>query len=524
MDFTGDLPMAIKTIQVPAKSMESIRLYQNLLINEITVNKWLNTQDPSNVFFPKLFYCFNITEEMNQLNKAKNASKELKEITKVGKDKGMFAVYSEQLEIDFFDFFQNMTKRYVVLNLTNRVKIGYQLAKAISIMNQEYTHCDIKFENIMIKAVNPSAVPELESKDQFPFGVDGQEYYLPHLIDFGLATKKGSKCIGGTNKTLPAEFYRDASKTDKYDVFALGVSLMDVELMSIDIMPVSGLIEIGNILRSYQKNKKIEVAEFYFLDDSFVQGNEIYDDIHNNGFFQYMMQSFTRDLEFASRYAARLKVFKPDINDYYSKLCDKFKVEKENYKDCILTTLYLFEVSIRITLDIIINHEISETILPMALLPHDNKELRENLKNFEGDDLIAYNELIEINEVSSKLINVDMNAKINYMNVLLKMMAYDSDKRIQIHSAALQISKILKEDLIQMEHEYIKSIDEYNYKTSRSYQINPFAFEASIDLNLLESSSEDKKSIMRSNVSNYFSLSESDLAPKSKSMINMLII
>jgi serine/threonine protein kinase len=136
--------------------------------------------------------------------------------------------------------------------------------KGLDIMNKEYTHCDIKSDNIMVKfrkkteGPKPEDIVRQEQNGITPIDIEYKNkpyYMLPKYIDFGLVTRFGSQCEGGTPGSIPLEFFDGNLLQSKFDIYSLGIVLLEMEFAHFRINnPLNLLSHLFVILNHEQKN------------------------------------------------------------------------------------------------------------------------------------------------------------------------------------------------------------------------------------------------------------------------------
>lgn len=243
---------------------------QNQLFKEALVNGMLNSEDPNYFYFPKMNYCVELTEQFNFFHAKQNEPDINKNFIEVGEGQAAFVISTQKLDFTLNGFGQavkEMTEQN--LEVPERIAMAINLTEGLIKMNERFIHCDIKGDTIQMKKIVSenarfqvkSGLELIEAKDQ--------EFYHVLLTDFNNVAFKRNKvknrCTGGTPGFIPNEFFNKQAHTDNYDVYSLGMTLIDYELSSINMNGLSELLQesqkqrtLGKMLLDHEQRQRIE--------------------------------------------------------------------------------------------------------------------------------------------------------------------------------------------------------------------------------------------------------------------------
>lgn len=128
--------------------------------------------------------------------------------------------------------------------------MSINLLKALKLMNSKYINCDIKTENIMLRRISEKNAYMNMGHGLKVLEAAPGEYWQVYFIDMGLAVDISEmdlsldsvNCSGGTPGFLPEEFFDETASLDMSDLYGLGTSLIDQELVSAKLDLFGGLI------------------------------------------------------------------------------------------------------------------------------------------------------------------------------------------------------------------------------------------------------------------------------------------
>jgi serine/threonine protein kinase len=204
---------------------------QNLVYNEIMFNQIVDNYDGNRVYFPQFYGAYDMTGVKEEIAIQNNPNLTMENIDLGFKD---IFLLMELLDFNLGEYFERLTERSIDDLISNRLLIGEQIAKALLLIIKDFTHCDIKPQNIMFKKLNEQERQFYTQFDSPEIELFPNEFYLLKLIDFGLVAHGNvltRKCISGTAAYKPPEHNDDDVKvsSEKFDVFSLAVTMLDME-------------------------------------------------------------------------------------------------------------------------------------------------------------------------------------------------------------------------------------------------------------------------------------------------------
>jgi serine/threonine protein kinase len=205
---------------------------QSVLASDIENSTKIGDLDPNGLYFPEFFGHFEVTDYFNsvyQNGMPSNAKRFLKPDSKTD----MAVLITDFLELEAFQYFKLLEKRSIPSFFHTRVKLLLNLGHALESVFDTFFHCDIKPENIMFKRINEDEVLRLKEFGIHRLELHPGEMYQVKIIDFGLS-EFGSLdervCDGGTPDFLPMEFLISRKSDPTFDLFALAMMFLDMEL------------------------------------------------------------------------------------------------------------------------------------------------------------------------------------------------------------------------------------------------------------------------------------------------------
>lgn len=248
-------------------SQKKAKEEQGNLIQEIQLNKQLMSLDENHLFFPTYFQTYDLTDYYhNVINKKQ-------ETNLVLDDKSAnFLIIMEYLDLEYFELADQIFGSMVSLKFLTRLRMAENLAMGVAKIVSEFTHCDLKYENVMLKKISKEMANQqkeiggLQKLELFP-----DEYYQIKIIDMGLSvrgSRQSRKCKGGSPDYAAIDYLK-SNANDTVDVFALAVMMLGIELMSIDITPfntVHGIAFSWNQKKTLTKKNKDTYVETEYPD------------------------------------------------------------------------------------------------------------------------------------------------------------------------------------------------------------------------------------------------------------------
>lgn len=238
----------MKVVKVPNTNDKDDLSFQADMIREIQVLDFVKTLPDYRLFFVDFFFCADIEKEANVL-KTVSINHELDEkvssLISVTKKEGLISLEFEKLDFALFEHIAGVkSKTTDGFDMTNRVKMAFHLLTGLEKLNEHYTHCDLKPENLMFSLLTKAQMPQYKNSAQYLLRDRDNHSYIIKFIDFGLSRKVNQeKCEGGTPGYVPHEYFTGRSHKN-FDVFSLGVILVDLELTYLGFPFLSNMLKI----------------------------------------------------------------------------------------------------------------------------------------------------------------------------------------------------------------------------------------------------------------------------------------
>ena len=204
---------------------------QDMIQQEIDFNKILTEYDPNGLYFPTYYGTYEVTKYFAALEKT-TSNATIKKLLKGTAKQNILVLEMEYLDQEMFKYQGQIIKQATSIYFHTRCKIGESVLQGLISFYSEFSHCDIKPENLMAKSLTQAEMDRLEG-----FGIERIElypgkFYQVKIIDFGLVAKgepKKRRCIGGTPGLLPDEFFTRETHAN-FDVYSVAVLLLDMEM------------------------------------------------------------------------------------------------------------------------------------------------------------------------------------------------------------------------------------------------------------------------------------------------------
>lgn len=230
------VPRAMKLLKVGNKpNMIDHIKEQERLLQEINVMQTLKN-DLSNYdyFFPEFLGCTDLSEDVNNFLKSVDEDEygeDLYDSMKTRKGQILAGIEMQKLSFNMVEYLSGMVSGFVgSIDVPNRILMSRNLATAISFISMKFIHCDIKPENVMFQLLDNESLPELIKNDYPIVENESHQLFLVKIIDFGISKEiEEGQCGAGTPGYIPPEYFSDAQH-QKFDVFSLGITLIDFEL------------------------------------------------------------------------------------------------------------------------------------------------------------------------------------------------------------------------------------------------------------------------------------------------------
>lgn len=258
--------VVVKEIQIDNDlKTEQGKIEQIAFYSEIKIARELTNLDINHLFFPVHYGTFEVTNYFPTfVNKSTSIS--AKQYLEPKQNKELFLVFNEYLDFDLFYYLFEEQKNSYIIYPHIRLLIAYNLLKAMDFISPNYTHCDIKPENIMFKTINTHDYQKLYENNVEPVELYHEEYFQLKIIDFGLSTEGDPLtrlCKGGTKGYMPRDF--GEKPHDKNDVVAIAMTLLDMEFNDHGFLQFSAIIGQLDIARKSNEEVGFSKAQIHNL-------------------------------------------------------------------------------------------------------------------------------------------------------------------------------------------------------------------------------------------------------------------
>ena len=255
-----DTKMAVKLLKMQTDiTQEKVKKEQETAHREISIMNKLNRKPGGKFYFPTIMGCAWLTQVLTPYihdipEHQRNSNNALKMLTMNFESREFLAIKMQQLDLSYKTFLNNsFGPGKEGLPFVDRIKIAHHLFEGLARINEEYLHCDIKPDNLMIKIYK-----SLKHKKNLPLiHTENNEFITIKYIDFGMVVSKKEKCWGGTYGFVPPENFMKLKPYDKTDLYSLGVLLFDTEILAINkLSKLRDIVEAFNLLVA-KKSKKM---------------------------------------------------------------------------------------------------------------------------------------------------------------------------------------------------------------------------------------------------------------------------
>jgi serine/threonine protein kinase len=303
---------------------------QDMIEEEINFNKVLDQFDPNGLYFPKYYGTYDVTKYFDSLSKT-TSDKTIKSYLKGKSNQNILVLEMEFLDKEMYKFQRELSHGLTSIYFHTRCKIGESVLSGLLSFYSEYSHCDIKPENLMAKSLSE---PEMERLAEF--GVERIElypgkFYQVKIIDFGLVAKGDSttrRCIGGTPGFIPDEFFTKTTHKN-FDVYSVAALMLDFEMSVIQFDDFSTIQDIfvtatrfGRGLTSKEK-QTIQSISFY-----------------------KMAKMYSSNLKYRAAFFTKLRTIFPDIDRIIAKNFQQKLPEDVNFETWVLGNPTLMKMTL----------------------------------------------------------------------------------------------------------------------------------------------------------------------------------
>ena len=324
-----------------SEGKESINEQNFMALQEVLALEFANKQDPLNHFFIKTYGALEMhrffTLEQKELTKqerlrrdqkknepklgpipkklsnlVENYKKNSKSTDPLLPTEAWFVMDYQRLSL--FNYLDLNAKKGAIAHFGTRLEVALNLAKGLSLIHDDYYHCDLKPQNVMLRQVkDEDEVNEIRDLDPTELGQQakvpllmqlfGKGLYVVQMIDLGNEEPPGDKrkCAAGSPGFSPPEFGVKKSfpfkfDDEKFDVFSLFAMVVDAEFVELGL----GLLSLyAGIFNKYFLDEKVNVRLVNFT--NFLKSNK-------NGFAALRQNKLFQSVEgFLAKATSRAK-------------------------------------------------------------------------------------------------------------------------------------------------------------------------------------------------------------------------
>ena len=372
------ISVAVKFLRISDdKKTQNGRDDQDNLRREVQVNRFINSKDPNNLFFPRVGACFDMSLYFsNFLRENKGLIPDAQELLTVPRNKATMMISIEKLEISLFDILQKISVGSLPITpFFIRGKMGLYLLKAAALFNQKFYHCDIKPENLMLNTIPLNQIKTVIDNGLPLIKLSGLGMYYLKMIDFGLTAIYNEQtqtqfCEGGTPGFLGWEYFNSKLDQSKFDVFGIGMTLLNIEFVNDGWGMISSVFSLlfkitkkNFMLAHKQKPKETNL------------GQSLKNSLKNNYNVKRVLNYIDRSL-FKQEIVLMFKDSDQSPLDEIYQLDSNFDIRSSKLSNFIFLSSEIFEKLFRATLSIYVNKYYLQKNNPLV-----NKYLTTSLQN-----------------------------------------------------------------------------------------------------------------------------------------------
>lgn len=347
--------------------------------------KKLFTRQDGKYYFPSLLGCAVLTSILRPLingisQQQRSASPALDFLKSKSQGQEFIALKVEKLDLNFGLFIRQIVSQSSEgLTFFNKLKLAKNIITGLKLINRNHLHCDIKPDNLMIKKVRKNDY----DNEKLLIETTAGEFFLIKYIDFGLSVPKKARCPGGTFGYAAPELFDKRFGHEKFDVFSLGVLLIDTELLGVGI--TEGLASIFRETHQYKFEKKSE------LDDSIKEKLLSFKIVRLvNDYFSTYEGRWLLKMRLESTNKLVKKKINSDIPNIFGLKDDKspgfldHTVEYFEFVLCQMIRIYLVEFYPKV------NSSLQQLNLVIAEYQQEFLKIRQTFKRFNLESFLAY--------------------------------------------------------------------------------------------------------------------------------------
>ena len=471
---------AVKLIKVGSnlKISNNVKDQMNLY-REIVINYKLFGKKNGKYFFPTIFGCNVLTNPIKESLSTLPAellktNPIYRQINHQSSNKEFIIIKIEKLSYSYGDYLMTQRHANKLGDLTmNRIKMARNLLTGLKIINEETIYCDVKSENLMIQLLDSKS-----ANNPFVIRTIHGEKILIKYIDFGSTVPKNKKCTSGSPGFIPPEIRLKDRNHSKFDVFSLGIVLINSELAH---MKFDFLNEINGILfyDITRNRKKITSVSSNYLKTSqfFKQIEYIFTQQYCNSLYIYLQKL---EKEFKTMDMSFLQyIGEPNLESIFMKETPP-SLMSLNPKLLEILVFYLTQQLIR---NNFLNANIFKSVLVENLLIKERtaaeQTLAQNMKLLnKGTEITNLNNLIKLYRAKEGILMRINDDRREYFQIITQMIEWNPDWRISTEEAQQRIFKLVKnhESDLKQNYELVLKYEENTSEDKIQRIYNPIEF------------------------------------------------
>jgi serine/threonine protein kinase len=442
------------------------------MAKEIEVNKLLYAEENGPYFFTKIYGSFEFTdladENIDKVKSKFSLDDEIKNALFHIQNEGLITIFMERLDISFTEVIELFLHKFHDAPFYERLNLFILAMQGLEIINKDYLHCDIKPENIMLKKIPPEKAQEMISKNFIPFRTGKTSYYQLKYIDFGFTSdgsKKKRKCRGGTAGYLPKEYYDKDLDSQKFDVFSLGITLLDAELINMNLQGFNSFQDILDaVIEEYDEkyDEDDEEAEYEF-------SKEQQEEIKNYNLYEEIKEVVFQEEK--EKLLKNLETIYPDIVDIASDQDPELEYLEINPEEYLFIEPYLCNAILFEGLKIYFNKSFQGKFVTQEKEKWQQKidETQAELNNDTSNEKLK--KKLEIENKLMDITDLMMKLRLDSINVLLGMAEFSPKNRLSL-SEALEAMNKLKIDFYADHHDDVDLFNKYYFEEDEDNEVD----------------------------------------------------
>ena len=433
-----EAPRAMKLLRIGNEMRIDHLKQQDSLIQEIEVMTTLkNDVTDYDFYFPEFYACSDLSLQVKQFVKSVDEDQygeDLVEALRVPKNQIMVALELEKLSFNMVEYLSGVANGLIgQFDVPTRIMMARNLANALFHLSKKFIHCDIKPENIMFKLIDAESLQKLIDQDYPLLENDQHQIMLAKIIDFGISKPNtDANCAAGTPGYISPEYFTDQNHL-KFDVFSLGVTLIDFELGMHQLPTLSNILAKIFMAKSNKQYRNTVLFKQLAKDDLFkklivMTANDSFKtplitNLHNRKIWAPYKD---KDIDFQ-------KILKFDMNVLeFTILAAVGNLLKGEIYDLIETQRNIVDNNIK--------EVVSKLIKRATSLKSSNQRTQLN------QDISFYSAHFALSFWAEKSVN-------KYFNIILSMVEWEADRRPNAATASQNLVQLYEGYLDSSKHE-----------------------------------------------------------------------